>query len=203
MTDLSHSTPDAKDGAPPLARRLRALGFIVDDVCLQPKPELLGHLHLHRSDSCSQDYCDPCAKPLYILVEVVPHEPDFEGESEVDSNDLCYVCAHCGVIYDCNEMKDDAGVLCHLVAENMNLIEALSVFEGVPAEGRIYASLMAALDAEKAALERGLAANAARRDKLVRGEEKPKAPKSKSKSRGGLSLVVTPSDGDDSKPPAT
>ncbi len=202
MSDHSHQTPDSKIEATPLARRLREVGFIVDDACLEPTPERLGHVHLHDSDACAKTYCHPCVKPLYILSEVVPNEPECEHESEVDANDLCLVCAHCGVVYDNNLMRDDSGVLCHLVVEGKNLLEALSVFDGVPSEGREHVAIARSLDAQEALLKQGLESIAQLRSKLASGELLAKPVKKK--SRGALSLVApaSPSNDQDPKPPA-
>ncbi len=202
MTDKTDTSSAPKSDVTPLARRLREVGFIVDDACLEPTPERLGHVHLHAGDACVKTYCTACVKPLYILSEVIPNEPECEHESEVDANDLCLVCANCGIVYDNNLMRDDGGVLCHLVVENANLIDALRVFDGVPAEGREHVAIARSLDRQEALLKQGLASIAQLRSKLASGELLAKP--AKKKSRGALSLVAadSPFNDQDPKPPA-
>lgn len=193
MTDKTDTPSAQKSDLTPLARRLREVGFIVDDGCLEPTPERLGHVHLHDGDACVKTYCAVCVKPLYILSEVIPNEPESEHESQVDANDLCLVCAYCGIVYDNNLMRDDSGVLCHLVVENANLIDALKVFDGVPAEHREYIAIAKSLDRQEALLREGLESIARLRSKLT----KPPA----ENRYGGLSLVAPAPASNDSKAP--
>ncbi|MFA5854362.1 MAG: hypothetical protein WC866_04750 [Patescibacteria group bacterium] len=189
MTDQNEQVSGTKYEQTPLVRRLREVGFIVSFACLRPTPERLGELHLHGGEGCSTMYCVPCEKPLFFLEEIVPHEPEFEYESEVEINDLCLVCAYCGVVYH-NNLMEDVGVLHHIVVERGNLIEALKVFDGVPAEGREHVAIACALDETEALLKQGLESVSTLRSKLASGEltSKP-TPK-----KGGrvLSLVVDP-----------
>lgn len=207
MSAHSHDTKGSNGEPSPLAKRLRGLGFIVDDQCLQPTLERLGHLHLHASDACAATYCTSCVKPLYILNEVVPNKSRFEGESEVAPNDLCLVCAHCGVIYDSGLMEDDSGVLCHLIVEQENLIDALKVFEGVPLQDREHVAIAHALNRHEALLKQGLESIALLRRNLASGGVAAK--QQDSKKRGGTLLHLVseesgpgPSGEPESNPPA-
>lgn len=207
MPAHSHDATDSNGESSPLAKRLRSLGFIIDDECLRPTPERLGHLHLHVSDACSLAYCASCVKPLCLLNEVVPNRSRFEGESEVAINDLCLVCAHCGVIYESNLMEDDSGVLCHLIVEQENLIDALRVFEGVPLHDREHVAIARALDRHEAMLKQGLESIALLRRNLASGEAAAKQPESKKKGGTLLHLVTKESVSDasgepESDPPA-
>jgi hypothetical protein len=190
VTDQKELTPGTKSEATPLVRRLREVGFVVNDHCVRPTLERLGELHLHGNDACATPYCVACEKPLYVLTEIVPNESGHEYESDVEINDLCLVCAHCGVVFDDEAKIAGAGVLCHLVAERANLIDALKVFEGVPLENREQVAIARALDATETLLKRGLESVSTLRSKLASGEltSKP-APK---KGARVLSLVVDP-----------
>lgn len=189
MTDSSRET-DANDGVTPLVRRLREVGFIVNEACVRPTPERLGELHLVQSYACATAYCAACVKPLCVLAEVVHHEPQFDYESEAETSDLCLLCPHCGVIYN-DELRDAdaASILGCLISERGNLIEELKVFEGVLPKDRSDIALRAALDRTEALLKRQLASIARLRAGLPEEEEDAKPVAAKGKKAGVLKLV--------------
>ncbi|WKZ28767.1 MAG: hypothetical protein QY323_04515 [Patescibacteria group bacterium] len=181
-----HRTTAGPD-ASPLARRLREAGFIVNARCERPTLERLGELHLHREDACATAYCVACVKPLCALSEIIPNDPECEGDSEVEVNDLCLVCEYCGVIYSDQMLQSESGVLSYLIVEGANLLEELRLFDGVPAEDFAHVAIARVLDEREARLKRGLEAIAEQRGKLAKGEyPKPSA----AKKRGVLKLVA-------------
>ncbi len=194
-----HRTSATQTEASPLARRLREVGFVVNDHCERPTIERLGELHLHHHEACATAYCVACVKPLCVLNEIVPNDPECEGDSEVDINDLCLVCEHCGVIYSTQMMSDEMGVLCYLIVQRANLIEVLKVFDGVPADDHAHVAIAHALDEQEEILKRNLQSIAVKRSKLAKGEL-PKRPSAKKK--GVLKLVADADPDPDSTPPA-
>ena len=191
MTDQPREE-DANNNVPPLVRRLREVGFVVNEQCVRPTPERLGELHLVQSHACAVAYCRACEKPLCVLTEVVHHEPDFDYESEAETSDLCLVCATCGVIYNDELGSNDLGVpgvLGCLVFEGGNLIEELKVFEGVAPEDRVDIALHRELDRTEAFLKRQLESIARLRAGLPKDEAVARPPATKAKKGGVLKLV--------------
>jgi hypothetical protein len=116
-----------------LEKTLERHGYVVTRECRQPIQERVGELHLHVIPGCTTAYCTACAKPAVSLEESAFFE-DEDGHAYLGLNQLCLICPHCGLIFDCSG-KQDAGLLHPLVSEGGNLIETIeNVFGGAPAE---------------------------------------------------------------------
>ncbi len=134
-----------------LEETLAGYGYVVTRECRMPIEERVGELHVHVISGCTTAYCTACAKPAVSLEESAFFE-DEGGHAHLGLNQLCLVCPHCGLIFDCSG-KQDAGLFHHLVSEGENLIETVKkVFEGAPEGERIRKALRFDLGRQEALL---------------------------------------------------